>query len=1315
MKGVPIVASRTALLVAASAVLVTGEWLRTPMRWSAVAVVVACTIAAAVAWRAGRTVHRLIAAQLLVLALVAAVTAVRQDRVERDWGRERLARIDAAFDPVSRALADAKALATRIADAGLRAADRAPDEAFLALDAALEPKDIEQGVVLFGARGVPVAWAGAQRLLPSMLGPELGIRQTPFVFVLEVRRRDARGRTAIASVLLSARSAVVGGERSLAAMFAARHGIGLTFYVPGLAPASAAVFEWTEPTDDGPRTLLSARPIPPEQSEARQRIVGAGGGVAAVLLLGVMATVLSLVRRAAARGALLLLLVWLPLRAPIGRLLGLESLFAPTTFFASWGGPFAASAGALLLSGVALVVGGLWVQQRQWPSSAARRLAAGAAAFAVPWFVLRLAAGITLPAEGADLRLWLVWEVALAAVGLGALMLLSALARPNESEGRRLRLSGVLLALAVAAAVPFVWDATAGVPTALAWLAGVGAALALGERRSLAAVLVLTTVAGSWAGAAVWNEELHDRLSAVQRDVAALDDQSDALAYAQLETFADNLLAEPSPASRADLFALWRVSSLRQQQRYPAQLALWRPDGTLRQQLALDSLDVPTPLLASYVRRLQPGEPRAVGTLLRANGPHHLHLTRLASGDVLTTLIGPRSRLIAPTRIGSLLDPAARAAPDYDLALVPAARGQRGTLDSLRWSRERWRVSARAALPLGERPADVLARVDLRGPAPLALRGIAMLAFNLLLAVGLLFVMQRVAGQPMALQAWRTAARGFRARLGLALAVFVLVPIIATALWSFSRLDDEGARARDLVLGVLLRDASDERAVDERLRGEAEPARYEGALLDTATAPLFHQLGLLDALVPPAAFQGLVLRGQPEATVLKGAAAIGFREAAVGRGSGEVVVAVPMPLADAVLARSQLDLVLGVLVAALAGAIAALTGAALASRFLARPVAELRRAALAIGRGSDVPLREGPTPTEFEPVFGAFERMVEDLRAGRAALETAQSRLAATLATVATGVVALDDDGVVLVANPRAEALLGLPVPTGQPFGLGLPPVWAELLRLIAQARKRQDRLPDPRELAIDDRRVLLTVTRLGAGVPGLVLALNDVTELSRAERVLAWGEMAQQVAHEIKNPLTPMRLGVQHLQRAFRDRRETFDVTLDETSRRILEEIDRLDGVARAFSRFAAPAPTPGPLAPIDVAAVARDVVQLYRLAGEGAAVRVEADGPVLAPARTDELKEVLVNLLENARAAGARQVLVRVNTGSLRVEDDGHGIAAAHLARIFEPRFSTNTSGSGLGLAIVKRLVEGWNATVAVSSEEGQGTVLELRFAES
>jgi two-component system nitrogen regulation sensor histidine kinase NtrY len=241
-------------------------------------------------------------------------------------------------------------------------------------------------------------------------------------------------------------------------------------------------------------------------------------------------------------------------------------------------------------------------------------------------------------------------------------------------------------------------------------------------------------------------------------------------------------------------------------------------------------------------------------------------------------------------------------------------------------------------------------------------------------------------------------------------------------------------------------------------------------------------------------------------------------------------------------------------------------------------------------------------------------------------------------------------------------------------------------------------------------------LTRLARG--GAVLTLDDVTELARAQRVLAWGEMARQVAHEIKNPLTPIRLGVQHLRRAHG--RSDFDQILEQNVSRILTEIDRLDEIARAFSRYGGAPEERAPAEPTDLATVLRDVVALETL-GESQ-VRwdyVAADDLPPALARGDELREVLLNLFENARLADARTVRATVMRGAavdgtlavvVQVTDDGTGIAADVLPKIFEPHFSTRTSGSGLGLAISRRLVESWGGSVTIESEPGRGTTVRV-----
>ncbi|MGH7650059.1 MAG: sensor histidine kinase [Gemmatimonadaceae bacterium] len=215
---------------------------------------------------------------------------------------------------------------------------------------------------------------------------------------------------------------------------------------------------------------------------------------------------------------------------------------------------------------------------------------------------------------------------------------------------------------------------------------------------------------------------------------------------------------------------------------------------------------------------------------------------------------------------------------------------------------------------------------------------------------------------------------------------------------------------------------------------------------------------------------------------------------------------------------------------------------------------------------------------------------------------------------------------------------------------------------------------------------------------------------------------MARQIAHEIKNPLTPIRLGVQHLRRARNDPRVDFDRVLNENVTRILSEIDHLDEIARAFSRYGtAPAERQPPEA-VDVAAVARDVMELERLGGAhdaGVEWRLDgADDPLVAKARTDELREVLLNVLENARLASATQIALRVARSDgrviIEVADNGQGIPAAVLPRIFEPHFSTRTSGSGLGLAMSRQLVESWGGEIDIASESGRGTTVRVELQE-
>jgi signal transduction histidine kinase len=696
---------------------------------------------------------------------------------------------------------------------------------------------------------------------------------------------------------------------------------------------------------------------------------------------------------------------------------------------------------------------------------------------------------------------------------------------------------------------------------------------------------------------------------------------------------------------------------------------------------------------------------------------------------VLSAAVGPRTELLQPDRLSRLLDRPARGAPLYDLAL--SFPGPEPIADSARlvWVRQGWEVRGERLIALPGGIRHVHARVDLRGPAPLLVRGVLVLLLDVGVLALLWLIGETLAGRPMGQLPLRRWVHSFQVRLGLTLAVFFIVPAAGFAAWSVVRVGRDGERERDVLLGQALRTAQPLAAAvlqsppeqtadglrDLSRRANLDVGLYQGGELIGVSAPVLADLGVLPPLLTPDAFTDLALSDALERVESVPGAGhtlrMGYRVVRPGTASTVGIIATPRVGDDPSLGQEQLDLAYVLLLAALLGTGAAGLAARAVARALSRPVSDLRRAAIALGQGRPAPAGAGAPPVEFEPVFGAVSRMVADVRASQAALDDARRRTATVLRTVATGVIAIDSNGAVLLANPRARELLDAPLVEGAPFESELP---TPLRTLTASVRRAvaSGRLPHgPIEVSLGGRRLGCEFAELGADLRGVVVAVTDLTDAAQAARVLAWGDMARQVAHEIKNPLTPLRLGVQHLRRVRQERPAEFERTFDATAERILAEIDRLDTIARAFSRFAAPAEAAAPLESVDLRAVAEEVLQLYRLGGD-VAVEIIATSDVAVGARRDEVKEVLVNLVENARNAGARRIVVRCDLRLLVVEDDGAGITADLLPRIFEPRFSTTTSGSGLGLSIVKRLVEGWGARVAVSSRPREGTVVSIGF---
>jgi signal transduction histidine kinase len=897
----------------------------------------------------------------------------------------------------------------------------------------------------------------------------------------------------------------------------------------------------------------------------------------------------------------------------------------------------------------------------------------------------------------------------------------------QQSPSPRHIVAGAAIAVAAATVGVLVWSPRGGWPDWYTFLWTPALLLVALPAPRWATISGIALVAGSSAALVTWGAELAGKIQVAQRDIARLGVEPDPLAVPLLERFGEEVLGAPAPTTGSEMYAIWHGSALGAQG-YPSQLALWSRAGTLLDELPLDSLDLPPSLLSAMVRELGTDESQRIAQISRVPGVHYVLLVRVSPDEIMTAAVGPRSQLVTPGRVGRLLEPGRVRSPLYHLTLSPLA-GPATQLPRPRWRREGWVVRNEYPLLLPGGTRVVHAAIDLRGPVPLFVRGILVVLLDAAVLALLWFLAEVVSGAPPPRPRWRSLARSFRIRLAATLGAFFILPAVGFAAWSFTRLAEEVERSRDLLITQTLRDAAFTAGgslsgggpgVDERLRElsrriDADLALYRGGRLVGTSTQVLEDLGVMPQLMDPAAFSALALEGELEVTrdgsIPQLSERVGYRVVQPGFPAALGVLATPQLAEDASLAVRRLDLALVLLLATLVGVGAALAGAGRASRALSRPVAELRRSALALGKGDPMPPHSGNPPLEFEPVFGAFERMAADVRASQNALEDARKRTAAVLATVATGVVGLDPQGRVLIANPQAVDILSASLREGEPFLDRLSPEWGPLA-VVVHRFLRDPEADSAAELEVGGRRLTLQLAPLGLEVRGVVIAINDVTDLSRAERVLAWGEMARQVAHEIKNPLTPMRLGMQHLRRVYRDRRGDFDRTLEETAERMLAEIDRLDTIARAFSRFGAPAGDDQPLDRIDLSVAVGEVVQLYRLAEEGCEVELVSEPLAFGAARADEVKEVVVNLLENARNAGAKRVEVRVAPAEIRVSDDGSGIEPDLLPRIFEPRFSTTTSGSGLGLAIVKRLVESWDGQIEVESEVGWGTTITVHL---
>jgi signal transduction histidine kinase len=942
---------------------------------------------------------------------------------------------------------------------------------------------------------------------------------------------------------------------------------------------------------------------------------------------------------------------------------------------------------------------------------------------AAPFLLRELARGVQVPGPGVSTTLWVVWQVTIFLASVTVLLLGVTVGQGALGRARGLP-PWVAPGLAVLAALaaPLIIDAPGVFPPAYTafWVLAIAALAFTRDARSV--VLPVALVAACGAVSLVWFSVVRERVALAVRDVHALH-TPDRSAPILLDRFA--LVLDPARAarSRVELLSRFALSDLAGAE-FPTEITTWAPDGARIAELIVGRAPGSTYGVNLFAAEAQRTRQPSITEVDGDPGVHLFLSVPHTDGSATTVVVAPRSRLVGADPFGAFLgfSPPPAPEPPYVLRLgefsadLPSAPTFRGA-----WARHGnelhgdWFLAGAGGLS-----RQVHAVVELRSFDALVARGALLVFVDLLVLGSIWFLMVTADG---ALPRWWRRRRNeiltsYRTRLSVALFACFLAPSLLFGLWSLQRVQDDDRRARDLLVRETLRGvATYTELAEAAARFETPLFLYADGLLVGTSDPLLEAIAPTGRLLPPSVMR-ILAEGDEMTTgraeeIGPSAVRLGYRAATDSVGV-RWVLAAPARLDERSLDRRRNDLAVFLLFALSIGALAALWASGAASRQLSRPIRALRDSALALARGErSAPLRRDP-PLEFAPVFHACGRMTEDLSESRAALEAAERRLAATLRNVASGVVAVDDAELVTFANPRAELILGVSIV----YGAALP----DSLNAAVTTALRQflDGTADEAALEVEQggRRLNVRFARLAPGARRSVLTVDDVTDVTRAERVIAWGEMARQVAHEIKNPLTPMRLGLQHLRRARADGRVDFDRVLEENTSRMLAEIERLDEIARAFSRYGSAPEAEEPAVAVDLAAIARDVVELERM-GE-AEIAWEAlipEQPVLVAARDRELREVLLNLLENARLANAQRVDVEVEAilgggAELRVRDNGVGIGPESLPHIFDPQFSTRTSGSGLGLAISRRLITSWGGSIRVESAPGQGALFRIRL---
>ncbi|MFH1113982.1 MAG: ATP-binding protein, partial [Pseudomonadota bacterium] len=386
------------------------------------------------------------------------------------------------------------------------------------------------------------------------------------------------------------------------------------------------------------------------------------------------------------------------------------------------------------------------------------------------------------------------------------------------------------------------------------------------------------------------------------------------------------------------------------------------------------------------------------------------------------------------------------------------------------------------------------------------------------------------------------------------------------------------------------------------------------------------------------------------------------------------------------------------------------------ARDITDPLLKLSEATQRIAEGDLQVYIEPVADDELGVLVKSFNEMAADLRKGRnelvrvnTDLENRRKYMEAVLRNVAAGVLSLDSSRAVTTMNNPAKNLLGIESEDllGKPMSQVLPTVSCSALEEVLEDLNRSQAESVERHISLSFPEKVVTLICFANNLRdeeghdiGVVLVFEDMTHLVKAQRMAAWREVARRIAHEIKNPLTPIQLSAQRVRRQYLGKPGVDSEILDQCTRTIIDQVEQLKNMVNEFSRFARmPAADP---VPNDLNALIREVVDLYIQGNNGTVFLFEPESRVpVFDLDKEQMKRVLVNLMDNGAAAAGPTGTVEVRTGydpvlsiaSVEVTDNGPGIDPQDRERLFEPYFSKKPGGTGLGLTIVSTIVSDHN----------------------